>query len=169
MHKYYTIYTIGHTRLPFEEFVNRLKQRGISVVVDVRAYPYSAQADWFNRDRIEDTLRKEGIEYVYMGSMLGELTDDGRFDFVKREKDPRYHEGIKRLLELAQDYAVVIMSSEADWRISHRHQLIAQTLLKLSVGVVHITEFDTDEPAQPDLFHSIAEEADAGFEFSQSS
>ncbi len=126
--------------------------------MDVRNFPYSSQAEWFNRDRLETALRKRSIEYVYLGSYLGALTEDGKFDYVHREKDPRYREGIKILLEYAQNYCVAIVSSEADWRISHRHQLIAQTLLKLSVGVVHITEADGEEIAQPDLFHTILDD-----------
>jgi len=157
--KFYTVYTIGHSNLSLAELCERLKSRQIKFLVDVRTYPYSAHADWFNRDKIESPLRKEGIEYLYLGSMLGALTEDGRFDFVSREKDPKYQEGIKRLLELAQNFRVAVMSSEADFQVSHRHHLIAQTLLKLSVEVIHITETNQEEPAQPDIFHALLEEA----------
>lgn len=156
--RYFTIYSVGHDGLTSEEFVERLKARGVGLVVDVRNFPYSHQAEWFNRDKIENALRKNGIEYVFLGSYLGAITDDGRFDFVAREKDPRYQEGIKLLLEYAQSYRVAIMSAEPNYLISHRHQLIAQTLLKLSVEVIHINEANGEEPAQPDLFHTFPEE-----------
>ncbi len=126
-------------------------------MVDTRSYPYSSHAEWFNRDRIENGLRKAGIEYVFMGSRLGGLTEDGKFDYIKREKDPLYQEGIKQLLEYAQEFNVAVMSSEANFLMSHRHHLIAQTLLRLRVEVVHINEFGDDVPAQPDLFHALVE------------
>ncbi len=158
--RYYTIYTIGHGSLTFEEFTARLKARGVSLLIDVRTYPYSSQAEWFNRDRIENALRRHGIEYVFLGSFLGALTDNGRLDFVQREKDLRYKEGIKLVLEYAQNHNLALMSSEANYNSSHRHRLIAQTLLRLAVGVVHINELDGEEVAQPDLFHTYPEETD---------
>jgi len=156
---YYTVLTIGHSGLELPRFIDRLQRRGIDLVVDVRSYPYSTFAEWFNRDRIENSLRRQGIEYVFMGSQLGALTEDGRFDYIRREKDHAYQTGISRLLEYAQRYHVALMSSEGDYRLSHRHHLIAQTLLRLSVNVVHITEDDADENATADLFHSVKEEA----------
>jgi uncharacterized protein (DUF488 family) len=155
---FYTIYTIGHSDLTMAELVERLKARQITLVTDVRSYPYSSSADWFNRDRIENSLRKEGIEYLFVGSRLGGLTEDGRFDYIRREKNPAYQEGIKDLLGLAENYRIAVMSSEADYLHSHRHHLIAQTLLKLGVGVVHIDPSGDDAPAQADLFHAVMEE-----------
>jgi len=140
-----------------DELVQRLRSRGVTLAVDIRSYPYSSHAEWFNRDRIEHSLRKSGIEYVFMGSKLGGLTDDGRFDYIKREKDLNYQDGIKQLLEYAQQYNVALLASEGDYMSSHRHHLVAQTLLKLNVEVVHITESDQDVPAQADLFHSVLE------------
>jgi len=151
---YYAVFTIGHSGLDLPQFVSRLEKRGVNLVVDARSYPYSSFAEWFNRDRIEGSLRRWGVEYVYMGSQLGALTEDGRFDYIKREKNPDYQSGISRLLEYAQRYHVAIMSSESDYRLSHRHHLIAQTLLKLSVAVMHITEQDREEAAQADIFHA---------------
>jgi len=155
---FFTVYTIGHSDLQFAEFAERLLARGVNMVVDARSYPYSSFAEWFNRDRIEHALRKHGIEYLFMGSRLGALTGDGRFDYIQREKDPEYKEGVKELLGLAERYCVAVMTSEGDYMSSHRHHLIAQTLLRLRVEVVHITESDADAPAQADLFHAVAEE-----------
>jgi uncharacterized protein (DUF488 family) len=155
---FFTVYTIGHSDLQFTEFAERLLARGVDMVVDARSYPYSSYAEWFNRDRVEYALRKHGIEYLFMGSRLGALTEDGRFDFIRREKDPEYQEGVKELLGLAERYRIAVMTSEGDYMSSHRHHLIAQTLLRLRVEVVHITESDADAPAQADLFHAVAEE-----------
>jgi len=140
-----------------DELVQRLRSRGVTLVADIRSYPYSSHAEWFNRDRIEHSLRKAGIEYVFMGNRLGGLTDDGRFDYIKREKDQSYQDGIKHVLEYAQQFNVALLASEGEYMNSHRHHLVAQTLLKLNVEVVHITESDQDAPAQADLFHSVLE------------
>jgi uncharacterized protein (DUF488 family) len=150
---HYTIYTAGHGGRDWESFAGLLRPHSIEIIADVRAFPYNDAAPEFNRDRIEHLARNEGWEYVWLGGQLGALTADGRVDNVAREREPRYRAGIQELLGLAHDRTVCLLGGQADPEHSHRHQLIAQTLLRCDVEVRHILPSGTAVPAQADLFH----------------
>lgn len=149
----YTVYTVGHGALSWDAFVRLLRPHGIEMLLDVRSFPYVEAAPWFNRDRLEHLVRSEGLEYLWLGGHLGPLTDDGRVDYIAKEFEPRYREGIGQLLTLAGERVVCLLAAQSDPLLSHRHQLIAQTLIKHDVGVVHLLEQGGVISAQADLFH----------------
>lgn len=151
----FSIYTVGHGQLSWDELAGLLRPYPVEVVVDVRAFPYVDYAPWFNRDRLEHLVRREGWEYIWSGSQLGALTADGRVDYLAREHEPRYHAGIKELLTIAGERATCLLGSQPDPLVSHRHSLIAQTLLKHNVEVVHILADGSARCAYADLFHSL--------------
>lgn len=132
-----------------------LAARHIEVLADVRSFPYVPDAPWFNRDRLEQLARKSGWEYLWLGSQLGALTEDGRVDNVAKEREGRYRQGIKQLLALAGERVTCLVGAQADPLGSHRHSLIAQTLLRHDVGVVHLLHEGDSVTAQADLFHSM--------------
>lgn len=151
----FSIYTVGHGQLGWDELASLLRRYPVEVIVDVRAYPYVDYAPWFNRDQLEHLVRREGWEYIWSGSQLGALTSDGRVDYIAREHEPRYHAGIKELLTIAGERTACLLGSPPDPLASHRHSLIAQTLLKHHVDVVHIMPDGSACFAQSDLFHSL--------------
>jgi len=73
---------------------------------------------------------------------------------VVKERETRYREGIQQLLALAGEHAVCLFSGQENPLLSHRHLLIAQTLLRHDVAVTHILPDGNLVPAQADLFHS---------------
>jgi uncharacterized protein (DUF488 family) len=64
-------YTIGHSKHAVEKFAALLKPYSINLVTDVRSTPYSRYAPQFNRDAAQRNLSPFGIEYKYMGDLLG--------------------------------------------------------------------------------------------------
>jgi uncharacterized protein (DUF488 family) len=140
------IHTIGHSDHAVEEFIDLLKHRDITLVVDVRSQPYSRWVHQFNRELLVRDLQDAGFDYHFMGDALGgrpdnaSLYDPGeeRPDYQRVEQTPVYQAGIDRLLELAREGRVVVMCSEGDHRHCHRHLLLAQTLLERGVRVLHI-------------------------------
>jgi uncharacterized protein (DUF488 family) len=150
---YYTVYTIGHSNLDAADLVAHLAKHAIETVVDVRAYPYSQYVPWFDRDKVEYMLSRAGLEYVWMGRQLGGMTAEGKLDYVTRERDPEYQESIKALMDLIASRRVAIMCSEGDFNVCHRNSLIAQTLMKHNIRVVHILTDSGTYEAEPDLFH----------------
>ena len=59
------LYTIGHSTQKEDEFFRKLKENGVTILVDVRSTPYSKFAPQFNKDYLEEAARKKGITYVH--------------------------------------------------------------------------------------------------------
>ena len=51
-----TIYTIGHSTRPVDEFISLLEAAGIRVLADVRAYPASRRHPQFGRAALAESL-----------------------------------------------------------------------------------------------------------------
>lgn len=66
-----TIYTIGHSTRPIDEFIRILKAYGIEDVVDVRTIPRSRHNPQYNEDVLRDELHRHGIGYVHMEGLGG--------------------------------------------------------------------------------------------------
>jgi hypothetical protein len=153
----YHVYSIGHGEDTWEEFVMRLRPHTIEALIDVRSHPYTYPAlgtPWFDREKIEPLARRQGWEYIWLGGKIGALTSEGRVDNIVREQEPGYRAGVRELLDLAGERRVCLLGGHSDPFGSHIHSLIAQTLLRLHVGVIHILPDGSTSVAQADLFHS---------------
>jgi hypothetical protein len=64
---------IGMWGNSWESYVAKLKEQGVTVLVDVRGHPYmrSPRMKAFNRNQMEKALAREGIKYVWLGNTLG--------------------------------------------------------------------------------------------------
>ncbi|MFQ6077077.1 MAG: DUF488 family protein [Candidatus Bathyarchaeia archaeon] len=128
-----TVYTIGYGGRKFEDFVHLLKRHGVVVVVDVRRFPKSKYPG-FDGKSLQEALPKLGIEYLYLGDLLGGFRRGG---YQKYMESREYQEGIKRLLEVVEKGGAAIMCVERSPRACHR-RFITSTLEGLGVKVVHI-------------------------------
>ena len=149
----YTVLTVGHAELTWADFLRIMRPYQIEVLVDVRTYPYSDGVPWFNRDQLEHLARREGWEYIWLGSSLGPLTEAGRVDYLAKETEARYRRGIAQLLDIAAERRTCLFGTQANPLSSHRHHLIAQTLLHHDVAVDHILHDGGMAKAHADLFH----------------
>ena len=170
-----TIYTIGHSNTPFEDFARLLMENGVEVVVDVRSSPYSQFAPQYNRENLARFLAEVGLEYVFAGEYLGGRPKDptcykhgkvptGKVDYLKLvdypevAKRPWYRRGLERLIQIAGERPTTIMCSEDDPHQCHRYHLITPTLEAQGIRVVHLrrkqetAEVNDDEPQQMSLF-----------------
>ena len=73
-----TVFTIGHSTHPQEDFIALLCQHSITALCDVRSRPYSRINPQFNREELEEALRPHGIAYRFLGKELGARSDDPR-------------------------------------------------------------------------------------------
>jgi len=89
----YCFFTIGYEGRPFENYLNRLIQNNVRVLVDVRKNPISRKYG-FSRSTLSETLAKLGIEYRHMPE-LGIVSN-------KRKK-----------LENKEDYRILFEEYEA--------------------------------------------------------
>ena len=141
------IYTIGHSNLAIERFVEMLVDNGIQTLIDVRSAPYTQYTPHFNREALAKTLETHGIVYAFAGEYLGGRPKDptcyrggvmpsgdvkGNYleavDYSEVMKRPWYQKGIARLTDIAQERRTAIMCSEEDPSHCHRQHLIAQIL-----------------------------------------
>ena len=151
-----TIFTIGHSTHPIEEFIALLKNYGIDQLVDVRTVPKSRHVPQFNSDALEASLREAGIGYVHLKALGGlrhakkdsmnmgwrNASFRGYADYMETEE---FAKGIDRLIEIAKAKRTVIMCAEAvPWRC-HR-SLVGDALLVRGIAVEDIMSATSVRP-----------------------
>ncbi|SDB79766.1 Protein of unknown function, DUF488 [Raineyella antarctica] len=134
-----TVYTIGHSTRPIEEFIALLAEHGVDTLVDIRTVPRSRHNPQFNRDALPASLAAAGIDYRYeerLGGLRHSRADSpntgwrnasfrGYADHMQTDV---FAEAVDDLLALAADHTVAIMCAEAvPWRC-HR-SLVGDALL----------------------------------------
>jgi uncharacterized protein (DUF488 family) len=133
-----TVYTIGHSDHPPEEFVALLRQHTIDLLVDVRSSPYSRYVPQANREALARTLAAASIAYRWMGDRLGGKPEGIVADYDTLRSSPAFRQGIEDLQLEATQHRLAIMCAEGDHRQCHRYKLITPALLDQDVRVLHI-------------------------------
>ena len=143
-----TIFTIGHSTLPVDQFISVLQGYGIERLADVRTVPRSRFNPQFNADALAASLGAQQIEYVPMpglGGLRSARKDSpnagwrnksfrGYADYMQT---PQFGEALRNLVRMGQQKRTAIMCAEAvPWRC-HR-SLVADALLVHDVEVVEI-------------------------------
>jgi len=128
---------IGMWGNSWESYVAKLKEQGVSVLVDVRGHPYmrSPRMKAFNRNQMEKALAKEGIEYIWLGNTLGnpkvrgQRTMEGFRD--QHMQTAAYQAGKQQLLEIMRqaEGKVALTCVEKDEHDCHRSLIRADITL----------------------------------------
>lgn len=140
------LYTVGHSVHPIDHFVAILKKNNIDVIADVRSSPYSRFTPQFNREPLKDSLKKDGIQYVFLGDELGarrgepECYEKGKVIYHKVAALPLFLKGVERLQEGASKMRVAIMCAEKDPLTCHRTVLVAHYARGNFSDTLHILE-----------------------------
>jgi uncharacterized protein (DUF488 family) len=143
-----TIWTIGHSTRPIDEFLALLKAHHIESLVDVRHFPASRRYPHFGKERLAEFLAKAGIEYHHLLRLGGRRRPQpdshntgwrneafrGYADYMETNA---FAEGIDCLLDLVDNKRVALMCAEAVWWRCHRG-LIADHLKARGHEVLHI-------------------------------
>ena len=66
-----TLYSIGHSNVEIEFFLDLLGRYRIETLVDSRSQPYSRYSPQFNKEALSRSTLEAGVDYVYMGDALG--------------------------------------------------------------------------------------------------
>ena len=132
------VYTVGHSRRSFQEFLEVLKAYNVRTLVDVRRRPGSRRVPWTWRPVLRRLLEREGIAYVWLGDLLGGLV---RGDYRAYMETESYRAGLKKLASIVDSSPgpVAVMCSERLWFKCHR-RFIAGSLSQLGYEVVHIID-----------------------------
>ena len=131
------IYTVGHSTRSLEGLVKLLKKHGIDLVVDVRRFPTSSKYPDFKREKLSKVLEEKGIQYVWLGELLGGYREGGYEAYMKTDG---YKRGLEKLLRIIRGFKrPAIMCSEKLWFRCHR-RFISDSLVKLGFEVIHIID-----------------------------
>jgi hypothetical protein len=140
--------TIGHSNRPLDEFLDLLRDNGITHLLDVRTVPRSRHNPHFAQDSLPHSLQDAGISYTHLASLGGlrrtrpdspnagwrNTSFRGYADYMQTEE---FRAQVESLVRQAPQERFVLMCAEAvPWRC-HR-SLIADALLVRGVRVEHI-------------------------------
>jgi len=123
-----TIFSIGHSRRAFSEFLQKLKESKIDTLIDIRTYPRSRFCPQFNRKALSEELSKAGITYIFKGSNLGGLGEN-----------VNYEETIDELVGMVRGGKnICVCCSEADYKKCHRYEMLTPSFEERGLKVNHI-------------------------------
>lgn len=121
-----------------------LKTHGIELLIDVRSRPTSRYRH-FVGPSLEVALGSEHIAYKYMGDNLGGHPKDdryynerGRVVYQRIASERGFRRAVQVAIEQAREFQTVLMCSEGDPSMCHRHPLLARELLVRGCNVQHV-------------------------------
>lgn len=144
-----TVFTIGHSTRPIDEFLDLLRTHAIRQLLDIRTIPRSRRNPQFNTDSLVASLAAAGIHYVHMKDLGGlrhpkrdsinlgwrNASFRGYADYMQTQA---FGEALDRAIHLAEKTSpTVLMCAEAvPWRC-HR-SLVADALIVRGIRVLEI-------------------------------
>lgn len=129
------VYTLGTGRRSEEDFVEILFDYDIKTLVDVRSFPKS-KMPIFTRENLENLLKKEGINYAFLGKELGGFRKGGYEAYTTTED---FGKGVEILEGIASKGTSVIVCAERfPWKC-HR-KWISRELHRRGWQVEHIID-----------------------------
>ena len=151
-----TIWTLGHSTRPLDEFLELLGRYRIEALADVRRFPGSRRHPQFGGPALEKALAARGIEYHWVPALGGRRQPrpdsphtawrNAAFRGYADHMDSAEFAGaFAELIELASRRRTAIMCAELLWWRCHRG-LIADALRVRGFEVLHI--LDDSAPAE---------------------
>lgn len=158
------IYTIGHSNYSLERLVEMIRFFNIDCVVDIRGTPYSKYNIQFNKEVIEESLKRTGFTYIYMAKEFAAKREkkasynkEGYSDFEKVINEEDFKLGIERLkLGIKKGFKIVLLGAMQDPIRCHRSVLVGRELIKHGFNVKHILD-DYSLASQDDIDEMILE------------
>ena len=143
-----TIWTIGHSTRPLEEFMDILHSFNIELVADIRSFPGSRKLPQYNKEALEVSLPQNSIQYVHLEKLGGRrkvkpgskntgwrhIAFRGYADYMETDV---FKKGIIELEKIALKQRTAYMCSEAVWWRCHR-RIITDYLIVEGEKVFHI-------------------------------
>jgi uncharacterized protein (DUF488 family) len=143
-----TIFTVGHSNLSIEAFLDLLRAYDIECLADIRSVPRSRHNPQFNADSLASALAANQIDCALLPA-LGGLRhprkdspntgwhNEGFRGYADYMQTHSFSEGLERLIGMSRNRRVAIMCAEAvPWRC-HR-SLVADALVVRGIPVIEI-------------------------------
>lgn len=142
------IYSIGHSNLSIDEFIEKLKAFKVKTLIDVRRFPGSRKFPHFGKEQLKDYLEEHHINYQHHENLGGRRKAQPKSkNHIWRHPSFRayadYMEtkdfkiALQNLKSIAHKQTTVMMCSEALWWSCHR-AMISDALKADGWQVLHI-------------------------------
>jgi uncharacterized protein (DUF488 family) len=123
-----TIFSFGHSNRSLNEFINKLKEYKIEILVDARSIPQSRFCPHFNKNALLQSLESQGIKYLWKGKNIG-----------GRGLNEKYDETIDELVSMTKAGSrICIICSEGDYHKCHRYTVLTPSFEAKGLKVEHI-------------------------------
>ena len=138
------LYSVGHSNLSQEEFLELLNAHDINCVVDVRSVPASMYTPQFNMETLKWFLKSHNIQYLHFGAEFGArrtdcLDADNQVNFEMAVETPNFKRGVERLMKgFEKGFHISLVCSEADPLECHRFSLVSRYFYDMGMDVQHI-------------------------------
>jgi uncharacterized protein (DUF488 family) len=143
-----TVFALGHSTRPIDEFLQMLQEHAVEVLVDVRTVPGSRKNPQFNPEELAPALGAAGVGYAQIAELGG--LRKGRPDsqnlawrnasfraYADHMQTEAFERGLEELHALARPGPVAVMCAEAvPWRC-HR-SLLADALIARGAQVFQL-------------------------------
>lgn len=144
------LYTIGHSTIKVEDFINLLKKFHIDYLLDVRSIPYSKYAEQFNREKLDRELTTARINYRFMGTYFGARQKDinlyhkdGYLDFDKVRSSKEFIKRVDSVISGLEKNNIVLMCTEKDPFDCHRAIMVGRAFDLRGITLNHILHSGT--------------------------
>ena len=156
------IYTIGYSGFKIDEFISKIREYKIDVIIDVRSSPYSQYFKEYNKEnicRVLNELKGKKIYYRNYNLEFGARQLDtgenyypkGYLDFERFSKSENFLLGVKKIEDsMKQNYTVVLMCAEKDPFTCHRAILVSRAFFKKGYKIIHLMP-DGENLTQEDI------------------
>ena len=139
------VFTIGYAGVKLPQFIEVLKEHGVTLLIDVRSVPRSQYFSDFNDVRLHGHLAKHGIMYENHKTEFGARQTNAEWftgevlDFEKFAESEQFRRGVEKVKTLIQNGEVVcLMCAEIDPIGCHRGILCGRALKNAGIDVRHI-------------------------------
>ncbi len=147
-----TVWTIGHSTRPLEDFLQLLAHYQLQGIADVRRFPGSRRHPDYGSEALQQSLSARAIDYWWIPALGGRrrprpdsrnvawrnASFRGYADYMETSE---FASGLEALLATARVRRTAVMCAEAMWWRCHR-SLIADALCARNITVVHIVGGD---------------------------
>ena len=158
-----SLWTLGHSTRPIDEFIGLLRAHQISLLIDVRTVHRSRYNPQFNTDTLAQSLRDSGLQYGHLPKLGGlrkpkndsfndgwrNASFRGYADYMQTEEFLKALEGL--MADSRLQPAAIMCAEAVPWRC-HR-SLIADALVSRGWDIRHIM---SPEKATPHVLTSFA-------------
>lgn len=139
------LFTIGYEGMSIDNFVGKLSQKGIEMVIDVRQNAISRK-NGFSKKALQKALMERNIEYINpreLGApkqLRDELKANKKIDiFLKKYSDYFQNnlDSFEKILKISRNKNTTLVCYEKEWLDCHR-RVIAEEYRKEGFVVKHI-------------------------------